>query len=104
MPQLPEDEVARIASLARLALTPEETRQLAADLGQIIAYAGQIAALDTSMVAPSDNWITQVPVERTDEPVASLDPDAALANAPETAGGLFLTPGVLPVGNQRGEG
>ncbi|RPJ85389.1 MAG: Asp-tRNA(Asn)/Glu-tRNA(Gln) amidotransferase subunit GatC [Acidobacteria bacterium] len=93
---LSQEEVTRIAALARLELTPEETRQLAAELGQILAFAGQIASLDTSSVAPSDNWITQAPVERADEPRASLDAGVALANAPEKAHGLFITPGVLP--------
>ena len=93
---LPEREVARVAALARLALTGDERRQLAAQLGQILAFADQIASLDTSSVAAGADWLGQSPVERPDEVRPSLPPAEALANAPHHTANLFLTPRVLP--------
>lgn len=92
---LPEREVARIAALARLALTPEERRQMGAQLGQILALAAQVTPIDTSRVPPDADWLGQLPYERPDEVRPSLDPAAALANAPERQDDLFLTPRVL---------
>ncbi|HSK09829.1 MAG TPA: Asp-tRNA(Asn)/Glu-tRNA(Gln) amidotransferase subunit GatC [Vicinamibacterales bacterium] len=93
---LSEREVDRIAALARLALTGEERRRLASQLGEVLSFAGQIAALDTGDAAPADDWLGQFPVERPDEVERSLDAEAALANAPERFDDLFLTPRVLP--------
>jgi aspartyl-tRNA(Asn)/glutamyl-tRNA(Gln) amidotransferase subunit C len=93
---LSEGEVDRIATLARLALTGEERRQLASQLGEVLSFAGQIAALDTGAIVPADDWLEHVPVERPDEVAPSLAPEAALGNAPERFDDLFLTPRVLP--------
>ncbi|MBP1633763.1 MAG: gatC [Acidobacteria bacterium] len=94
--RLPEEEVARIAGLARLKLTAEERSALAGQLAQILAFAAQVAGLDTSRVAPADDWLGQPPVERPDEVRPSLGEALALSNAPEQAATLFLTPRVLP--------
>jgi aspartyl-tRNA(Asn)/glutamyl-tRNA(Gln) amidotransferase subunit C len=93
---LPEREVERIARLARLAPTPAERRQLAEELGQILAFAAAVASVDTSGVEPGADWLVQEPLERPDEPRPSLATGAALANAPEQADGLVLVPRVRP--------
>jgi len=90
------DEVVRIAALACLALGEDETQRFGQQLGQILAYARQLAGVPTEGVPPTTHVLAGVPVERDDEPRASLSPDEALANAPDRApdATLFQAPRV----------
>ncbi len=89
-------EVARIAELARLELTPDELDLFTRQLGDILGYVEQIRDLDTSGVAPTSHVLTR-PVERPDALRPSLPRPQALANAPDAAleSGLFKVPKVL---------
>jgi aspartyl-tRNA(Asn)/glutamyl-tRNA(Gln) amidotransferase subunit C len=89
-------DVARIAELARLELTPDELDLFTRQLGDILGYVEQIRDLDTSGVAATSH-VSHQPVERDDEPVACLPRAEALANAPDAApeAGLFKVPRVL---------
>ena len=89
-------DVARIAELARLELTPDELDLFTKQLGDILGYVEQIRGLDTSGVAPTSHVLGR-PVERTDAPWPSLPRPDALANAPDAApeAGLFKVPRVL---------
>lgn len=93
---LSDREVARIAALARLELSADERRQMAEQLGRILAFAGEVSSVDTSRVPDGQDWLPREPLERPDEARPSMDAAHALANAPETAAHLFLTPRVLP--------
>lgn len=93
---LPEREVARIAALARLALTPDESGPMAAQLGRILAFAAEVASVDTGRVPHEAAAFASGPCERADESKPSMGAFLALANAPETAAQLFVTPRVLP--------
>jgi aspartyl-tRNA(Asn)/glutamyl-tRNA(Gln) amidotransferase subunit C len=90
------DEIARVARLARLALTDEETDLFARQLGDILEYARQIAAVDTSHVTPTAHAGAATPL-REDRVQPSLPRDAALAAAPEAdrEAGFFKVPRVL---------
>ena len=94
--ELTLDEVERIATLARLALGPEEKRRLAGDLGRILEFAGQISALDTRDAQSSANFLGLEPVEREDVPLPSLSREDALSNAPEVSSALFTVPRITP--------
>lgn len=89
-------DVARIAELARLELTPDELDLFTRQLGDILGYVEQIRGLDTSGVAATSH-VSRQPVERPDAPVESLPRAEALANAPDAApeAGLFKVPRVL---------
>ena len=89
-------DVARIAELARLELTPDELDLFTRQLGDILGYVEQIRGLDTSGVAATSHVVNQ-PVERADAPVSCLPRRDALANAPDAApeAGLFKVPRVL---------
>jgi aspartyl-tRNA(Asn)/glutamyl-tRNA(Gln) amidotransferase subunit C len=89
-------DVARIAELARLELTPDELDLFTRQLGDILGYVEQIRGLDTSGVAPTSPVLGR-PVERDDAPRPSLPRPDALANAPDAApeAGLFKVPRVL---------
>jgi aspartyl-tRNA(Asn)/glutamyl-tRNA(Gln) amidotransferase subunit C len=89
-------EVARIAELARLALTAEELELFTRQLADILGYVEQIRGLDTTGVPPTSHVLNR-PVERADVARESLSPKAALANAPDAAreAGLFKVPRVI---------
>jgi aspartyl-tRNA(Asn)/glutamyl-tRNA(Gln) amidotransferase subunit C len=91
-------DVARIARLARLQLTAEETTRFAAQLGRILAYAEQVQQVDTTHVPPLLHpFPDDVPHDREDEARPPLPRDAALGNAPDAdrAAGLFRVPRVI---------
>lgn len=89
-------EVARIAELARLALTPDELDLFTRQLGDILGYFDQINAIDTAGVSPTSHVLHR-PVEREDEVRDPLPRAEALANAPDAApeAGLFKVPRVI---------
>jgi aspartyl-tRNA(Asn)/glutamyl-tRNA(Gln) amidotransferase subunit C len=90
-------DVERLANLARLALTDQETTLFARQLDSILQYADQICRLDTSGVAATAQVLDRQPADRPDEVRPSLAETEALANAPDpaVAEGLFKVPRVL---------
>ncbi len=96
MSALSQQDVKRIADLARLELTPEELTLFTRQLSDILIYVEQIQSLDTSGVAPTSHVLNR-PVDREDRLAPTLPRSAALANAPDAAleAGLFKVPRVL---------
>jgi aspartyl-tRNA(Asn)/glutamyl-tRNA(Gln) amidotransferase subunit C len=90
-------DVERIAALAHLELTEEEKPLFARQLTDILHYAEQIQALDTSEIAGTAHIHAAGSAEREDEPRPSLDVRDAVANAPdpEVDAGLFRVPRVI---------
>jgi aspartyl-tRNA(Asn)/glutamyl-tRNA(Gln) amidotransferase subunit C len=90
-------DVERLAQLARLALTPDETALFSRQLADFLAYAEQVQQLDTSGVAPMSHAIGAPTELRADEVVPSLPREEAVAAGPEAApeAGLFKVPRVL---------
>jgi aspartyl-tRNA(Asn)/glutamyl-tRNA(Gln) amidotransferase subunit C len=94
------DEVGRVAELAHLELTPEESEHMLHDLNAILDYVAELNELDTRGVAPlaevtelfsasSDSGL------RTDVLRPSLDRTTVLDEAPETDGVFFKVPKVI---------
>jgi aspartyl-tRNA(Asn)/glutamyl-tRNA(Gln) amidotransferase subunit C len=88
-------DVERIAELARLSVTDAEAERLASELEAVLAYAEQLAGLDTSDVPPTSHPIELATPLREDVPEPPLDPELALANAPEREGSAFVVPKVI---------
>ena len=90
-------DVERIAALAYLELTAEEKALFTRQLADILAYAQQVQALDTSGVPATAHVFVDERTEREDEPRSSLPLEEALANAPDAVPevGLFRVPRVL---------
>ena len=93
-------DVERVAELAHLELSPEETPGMVNDLNAILDYVAELNQLDTSGVAP----LAQVSELqgaggqgslRPDVIVPSLDRDLVMAEAPETDGAFFKVPKVI---------
>jgi aspartyl-tRNA(Asn)/glutamyl-tRNA(Gln) amidotransferase subunit C len=90
-----EIDVKYVAHLARVALTPEEEKKLAAQLGGILDYIEKLKELDVTNVEPTAHAVPLVNVTRADETRPSLPHDEALRNAPSQANGLFIVPKIV---------
>ena len=90
-------EVARIAELAHLELTDAEAEAFSRQLGDILAYATQVQALDTSGVPPTSHVLNDATVDRPDVEAPSLDRQIAVTAAPDgdEQAGLFRVPRVI---------
>ena len=99
---LTEQEVVRIARLARLQLTPAQQSQAQTDLNKIFGLIQELQAVDTRGVEPLAHPLSaigDVALRLRDDIVTemtSTDRRAALmANAPGVSDGLFLVPKVI---------
>lgn len=88
-------DVAYVARLARLALTPEETARFQRQLEDILAYVGQLAALEVEGVEPTAHAVPARNVFREDVALPGLPPAEALANAPLARQDLFIVPKIV---------
>ena len=68
------DEVAKVAILARLRLSPDELQTFTGQLNAIVGYVAQLQELDTSGVEPLAHGVEVRNVFRDDESVLSLKP------------------------------
>ena len=92
---LSADEIRKVASLARLELSPVELAKMTEQLSAILDYFDQLKQVPTGGVEPLAHPLNVHNVFRDDEPVPSLSVDAALANAPDRQGDFFGVPAVL---------
>jgi aspartyl-tRNA(Asn)/glutamyl-tRNA(Gln) amidotransferase subunit C len=92
---LSRDEVAKVALLARLRLTPEELDTFTGQLSSIVDFVAQLQEVDTSGVEPLAHGVEMRNVFRDDVRGPALDREAALANAPKRDAEGFLVPAVL---------
>ena len=92
---LSSQDVAKVASLARLALSPAELERMTGEMSKIVGFVSMLGELDTSSVAPLAHPLDTQNVFRDDVPVASLSTAEALQSAPRHDGECFLVPAVL---------
>jgi aspartyl-tRNA(Asn)/glutamyl-tRNA(Gln) amidotransferase subunit C len=95
--RLTRADVERIATLARLELTDAEKDLFVRQLTEVLEYAAQIQAVDTTGVPPTSQVLSSQRADRDDTPVPSLPSAEALANAPDRAPqtSLFRVPRVI---------
>ena len=86
------DQVLHVAKLARLELSEDEVERMATELSGILEHVDRISELDLEGVEPTSHVVELENVLRADEPAPSLEPGAALANAPDPADGAFRVP------------
>jgi len=89
------DEVAKVARLARIAMTDRELDTFSEQLSRILNYFDKLAELDTTDVEPLSHALPVANVFRDDAPGKSLPVDVALSNAPERTEAAFKVPRVL---------
>jgi aspartyl-tRNA(Asn)/glutamyl-tRNA(Gln) amidotransferase subunit C len=98
MPHIEPADLAHVAALARLALSEDEIASMSRDLEQMLEYVATLDRLDTDGVAPTAHGFELATPLRPDQPVDPLDPELAVANAPEREGTAFLVPKMLEEG------
>jgi aspartyl-tRNA(Asn)/glutamyl-tRNA(Gln) amidotransferase subunit C len=92
---LNQEEVARIARLARIELSPTEAGATLGQLNGIFGFIEQLQSIDTAEIAPMAHAVDVVQRLRDDK-VTELDQRVAFqAVAPEVEAGLYLVPKVI---------
>ena len=93
--QLTNDQVARVAFLARLELSDTETLRLTTELNGILGQFERLQELNTQGVPPTSHSLPLQNVFRDDEIRPSLSREAATANAPDKCDGNFIVPQIM---------
>ena len=89
------EDVKKVASLARLALTEDELQAYGEQLTQILGYVQILDEVDIKDAAPMPHAVDLQNVFRQDERRESLNRADALSNAPRTDGQFFQVPQIL---------
>lgn len=96
---LTHSDIARIASLARLQLAPDESERMLSQLNGFFDIVEQMRSVDTSGVEPLAHPVAAIEdvTLRLRDDVASEpnDREANQRSAPAVEGGLFLVPKVI---------
>jgi len=92
---LSDDQIRRLARLARIALQPGETAEVASRLSQILDLVGQIQAVDTAGIAPMSHALDVVQLLRPDEVTETDRRSSHQPVAPAVEAGLYLVPKVI---------
>jgi aspartyl-tRNA(Asn)/glutamyl-tRNA(Gln) amidotransferase subunit C len=92
---LSQSEVEYVARLARLELSEAEKDKFTGELNGILQFVEKLNQLDTAAVEPTAHAIPVTNVFRPDQVQPSLDPELALANAPDRIDNFFRVPKVL---------
>ena len=88
-------DIARVARLARLELSPEDMELYHDQLGGILDHAARVQALPTDDVPPTSHPLPMTNAFRADVVAPSLDRDEVLDQAPEAEDGYFRVPSIL---------
>lgn len=89
------EQVARLAQMARIAMTEEEIARLAAELVVITSAVDKVAEVATDDVPATSHPIALTNVLRPDTVGTVLDREAVLAAAPQAEDGQFAVPQML---------
>lgn len=92
---LDQATVTKIARLARIRLTPDETEAMTGELGQILGFVEQLAEVATDNVPAMTSVVDMATPMRADVVSDGGIPDKVLANAPEQAAGFYVVPKVV---------
>ncbi|KTR85398.1 Asp-tRNA(Asn)/Glu-tRNA(Gln) amidotransferase subunit GatC [Leucobacter chromiiresistens] len=93
--EITADTVAHLAGLARIALTPDEIGALTSDLDSILTHIAKVGEVATPDVPATSHPIPLSNVTRPDVVSDVLTREQALANAPESADGMFRVSSIL---------
>lgn len=92
---LSDDQIRRLARLARIALQPGETVEVGRRLSRILELVDQIQAVDTTGIEPMSHALDVVQQLRPDQVTDTDQREHCQAVAPMVEGGLYLVPKVI---------
>ena len=95
MAAISRDDVAHLAKLARIEMTPAELDHMASELEQILGAVKRVQEVATSDIAPTSHPLSMSNFFRDDVVKPSLTNDEALSGAPAQAEDRFKVPQIL---------
>lgn len=95
MSEITPDTVRHLASLARILVTEDEVKTLAAELNVIVDAVAMVNQAVSGDVAATSHPIPMANVFREDEVRPSLTQAEALSGAPDSAEGRFRVAAIL---------
>jgi aspartyl-tRNA(Asn)/glutamyl-tRNA(Gln) amidotransferase subunit C len=95
MSEITQEQVAHLANLARIALTPQEIECLTKELGSIVDNVAKVSEVATADVPATSHPIPLQNVYRDDVPGTTLTTEQALAGAPDHDGSRFRVTAIL---------
>jgi aspartyl-tRNA(Asn)/glutamyl-tRNA(Gln) amidotransferase subunit C len=90
-----QEQVKKVALLARLELTPQEETEFTTQLSSFLEYFEQLSELDTEGVPPTTRAIELSNITRPDELVQQIEPSTMLNIDPESEEQYFRVPQIL---------
>lgn len=90
-----DQEISKLARLARLNLSDEEQDELAEELDEILELAEKVNEVDTEGVEPTYHALPLTNVFREDSLEDSPSPEPVLEAAPDSSDGYFVVPRVI---------
>ncbi|WP_295769404.1 Asp-tRNA(Asn)/Glu-tRNA(Gln) amidotransferase subunit GatC [uncultured Mucilaginibacter sp.] len=90
-----KDTVAKVAHLARLEVTEQETNELVGDMNKILGFMDKLNEVDTQNIEPLIYMTEEVNVLREDVVKQETTHEEALLNAPEQDGKHFMVAKVI---------
>ncbi|RNE59164.1 Asp-tRNA(Asn)/Glu-tRNA(Gln) amidotransferase subunit GatC [Cryobacterium tepidiphilum] len=95
MSEITAEQVAHLAHLARIDLSPEEIDHLTADLVQIVDSVAKVSEVATPDIPATSHPMPLTNVFREDVVRPSLTVEQALSGAPARDGDKFRVPAIL---------
>lgn len=92
---LTTDDVARLAELARIEMSPDDLARLAPQIDVILDAVASVAQVAEADVPPMSHALELTNVMRADEVTPGLSAEAALSGAPSVEDGRFRVPRIL---------
>jgi len=92
---LARPEVEKLAYLARIGLSDDETVEVTSALNQMLGLIDQMQAVDTTNLEPLAHPLDAVQRLRLDEACEDHQRDALQSIAPAVENGLYLVPKVI---------
>ncbi|MEH6568132.1 MAG: Asp-tRNA(Asn)/Glu-tRNA(Gln) amidotransferase subunit GatC [Halioglobus sp.] len=90
-----QDEIEKIAELARIRIDKDQIGELTQRITEILGMVDQLQAVDTSAVTPMANPLDATARLRADVITETNQRDAFQAIAPAVENGLYLVPKVI---------
>jgi aspartyl-tRNA(Asn)/glutamyl-tRNA(Gln) amidotransferase subunit C len=92
---LSDDQIKRLARLARIALQPGESREVSERLSRILTLVGEMQAVNTAGIEPMSHALELVQRLRPDEVTEPDRRELYQSVAPAVEDGTYLVPKVI---------
>lgn len=95
MPDITSEQVAHLADLARIALTPDEIEKMTEELSLIVDSVAKVTEVATPDVPATSHPVPLENVSRPDVVGETLTQEQALSGAPDSDGERFRVTAIL---------